>query len=369
MKKITIWTLASVMLVTMVFSFTGCTSKAVEESKQLLEEYYELFSDHDAEDMIDLFDEDVIDDFGGEEAFVILLLSRIDLLGDDVEYNIVGTSYEKNNKKVEVLLDVEATYDRDDTTYEEQFLLENIDDEMIITEVYLEREEVLDDMPEDFFDAYNNEDEEDMLGLMSDAFFDIFTEDELYNMLTQAQNALGEYQSHDVNEEYFYHTEYEDKEVVLLYECFYDVTFENGTAEGEIELCLEDDEVKIVFFSIDPTIVLDYIDEYYTKMVNEEFTDLLNMYADFFYENTEGGAQGWAEILDVILTYGDYVDHQVYDWTYEELEMDDGTFIDVYTVFLDAQFGDTTFLNEIQFVDDKIMDEQHITSHTIEIGE
>ena len=366
MKKIIILILAATMLATMVFALSGCANKSVEESRLLLEEYYDLFSDYDAEEIVELFGEDIIDDLGGEDDAIILMLSRIATLGEDVEYEIVGTSYEKNNKNIQVQLNVEATYDRDDKTYEEMFLFENIDDEMIITGIDLEREDILDSIPKAFFNAYNQEDEEEMLSLFADAYFDEYSEEELYDMLTQIQNALGQYQSHEVYDEYYYYDEYEDEGIVFLYEGYFDVEFEKGSSVFELELCLEDDEIKINFFSVDPKSVIDLVDEYYSNMENLDYDSVLNMYSDTFFDNTDGGVQGWTEVLEAVSSYGDHVGYLIVDWAYEEIIQDDDTLISFYNVYVKAQFGDTIFKNDIYFADEDI---QYITYHSVEIEE
>ena len=98
MKKNTAISLICILFLVSVMVFTGCSNQYVDDSKAIIEDYYESFNDYGADDILDLLDEDLIEDIGGKEDAPILFESRIGTLGEDVDYTIVGTSYQKNNK-------------------------------------------------------------------------------------------------------------------------------------------------------------------------------------------------------------------------------------------------------------------------------
>jgi len=183
MKKTISILLTFLLLFAMLFVFTGCSNKKLDECKVAIEEYYENFKDNDADDILDLFDDDFIDYLGGEEDALVIMSSRIAILGEDVEYSIVGTSYNKDGSDIVVVIEVEAQYDRDEETYEEHFQFENINDEMLITEVSLEREKVIDELPQQFMDAYNEGDEEELPKLFSDSFYNYITQEQLFDLM------------------------------------------------------------------------------------------------------------------------------------------------------------------------------------------
>ena len=366
MKK-TISILSVFMLIlTMLFLFAGCSNKSVEESKEIVAEYYDSFAGNDAKDILDLFDDSFIDYLGGGEDAEIIMASRIAVLGEDLEYNIYGTSYNKDESGVFVIIEVEAEYERDGESYDEKFQLEEIDGEMLITQVSFDREKVIDELPEKFVKVYNDGDEDALPGLFADAYFDYFGEDYLYSMMDNFWLALGSLEGIELTEEYAYALDMEDG-AVLVQEGYYDAEFENGSALIWMELCNEGGEILIYDFFLIPDLVQSTVDEHYAMMQELDYEGVADMYQDVFYEYTDGGRAGWIEILEAVSSYGEYAGNEITYWEYYETELDGGAMFTGISASVNSQFGDTVFYNEITISLDP--EDPGIIGHTIEIGE
>lgn len=367
MKKTISILLTFLLLFAMLFVFTGCSNKKLDECKAAIEEYYENFKDNDADDILDLFDDDFIDYLGGEEDALVIMSSRIAILGEDVEYSIVGTSYNKDGSDIMVVIEVEAQYDRDEETYEEHFQFENINDEMLITEASLEKEKVVEDIPQQFVDAYNQSDTEGLPKLFADAYFNYFTEDELYAMMDNFWLVLGSIEEYELTDEYAWDHDIEEDDVQLVYELYYNIESEKGEAELWIDLCLEDNQIKIYDIMLMPTFVQEKVDKFFGLIEKSDYDEIILMYDDIFFQHSEGGPQDWIDLLQIISEYGTYSWHQIYYWEYYETQLDDGTPIIAVEAYIDSQFGETLFIHDLLILMDT---EDHLVAyHSIEIEE
>ncbi len=249
-KKISVL-LVFVLVVSMAFMFTGCSNKSVEASKAIIDKYYEAYADFDADDTIDLLHEGFIEVFESEEDLKTILLSRMAVFGEIQEYKVVGTSYYKNNGEISVTLDVDVTYKRSEETLMESFDLVNVGEEMAILEIYHENERPYDDIPTAFFDAYSTDNKDEIADLFSNALYEYITEETLMENLDSIEIAMGKYQEYELAEEWYVYAELEEEDVVGVYEGVYDVSYEDGTIALTIQLCIEDDEIKIydIFWS------------------------------------------------------------------------------------------------------------------------
>ena len=355
-----------IIILTMLFLFAGCSNKSIEESKEAVASYYESFENNDVRGITDLFDDSLIEYLGGEEEAEIIMGSRIAVLGEDVEYSIYATSYSKDNGDIMVVLEAEAEYVRDGETYEEKFQLENIDDKMVITQVSLEREKVVESLPQRFVEVYNEGDEDSLPGLFADAYYSYFTQDDLYAMMDSFWMALGSVKDIELADEYVYCLDIEEDGVILVQESYYDAEFENGGALLWMELCNEDGEIKIYDIFCIPDLVQNTVDGYYALMEKGDYESAADMYHDAFY-NIENGRAAWIGILKAVSGYGQYLGNEVIYWKYFDTVLEDGTEIPGITAVVNSQFGDTVFRNEITISLDP--EDQRILEHIIEINE
>ncbi len=248
MKKLSIM-LVLLMLAASVFMFAGCSNKSVDQSKAVVEEFYEAYDDLDANDIIDLFHDNFIDEFDSEDDLEIILMSTITILGEIDDHKLVGTSFYKNNGETSVTLEYDVTYERTDGTYVEQFELLNDGEEMKISGISYEIEDVYYDATNAFFKAYGEGNTDELLDLFSDAFYTYITEDEFIALLDEVESSYGSYKNHVLTQEWNYYEVMQEDDVIVVYEEVFDVEHEGGNVEYTIQLCVEDDEIKINYIS------------------------------------------------------------------------------------------------------------------------
>ena len=247
-KKISVL-LVFLMLFVPVILLSGCSNKAVDACKEVMDEYYEAYDDSDSDDIIDLFHDNLIDEFDTKENLEITLMSTITILGEIDEYKLVGTSYYKNSGEVSVVLEYEVTYERSGETYIEQYEFLNDGDEMKISGISYEIEDVYYDVPDAFFEAYSSGDTDALLDSFSDALFTYITEDELISLFNEVIAVYGSYKEHVLTEEWNYYEIMQEDDVIVVYEETFDVAHEEGNVEFIMQLCIEDDEIKINYIS------------------------------------------------------------------------------------------------------------------------
>jgi hypothetical protein len=236
------------MIMSAIFVFTGCSNEKVDQSKAIIEEYYEECEDYDTEDIIDLFHDDLIDVYSNQEELEIVLKSRIAVLGDIDEYKVSSVSYYKNNGEITVTLDVDVTYKRTGETYVEQFVFLNDGDDMKISNIYHENEPFYDEITNVFFKAYSDMDEDEIADLFSDSFFTYVTKENLISIFTDIYANFGEYKSHELVEEWYYY-EVMTEDVVVIYEGTFNVEHSSGSIKFTMQTCVENDEIKINYLA------------------------------------------------------------------------------------------------------------------------
>ncbi len=351
MKKISV-VVVVIMLAASLFMFTGCTNKKVEESLAVVDEYYESFMDNDPDDIVDLFSDSLVEYYEGQELTEIVVGSRISTLGEDLEYKIVGSSYNSDDMGVYVIIDAEVTYDRSDETYDESFQLEEIDDEMIITVVDFERETIIDEIPDAFFEAYNDDDKDAANELFSDRYYTYVSEDVLNAILDEYHYVLGDFEGFTITEEYAFNLVPEGEDVTVVQEAYYDASFENGTAEFYIVLCVEDDEIKIYNMFTTPSFIDDTLSAVFESIGNQNYSLAYVQYDDAFYEMTEGGVDALTATYDTIAAKGEYAGYEIIDWFVYDTQMQNGEPFSGLMVQVNAQYGDTVYYNEIMLTID-----------------
>lgn len=249
MKKKVSVLLVFLMLFVPAALFSGCSNKSVDECKEIMDEYYEAYDDGDADDIIDLFHDDFTDEFDNKDDLEIILMSTITIMGEIDEYKLVGTSYYKNDGETSVVLEYDVTYERSGDTYIEQFEFLNDGDEMKISAISYENEDVYYDVPDAFFEAYGAGDTDALLDLFSDALFTYITEDELISLFNEVVGVYGSYEDHVLTEEWNYYEIMPEDDVIVVYEETFDVEHEEGNVVFTMQLCVEDDEIKINYIS------------------------------------------------------------------------------------------------------------------------
>ena len=357
------------LIASSAFLFTGCTNKSVEEARALVDEYYENFRDNDAESIVDMCGDSLLDYLGGARDANVIFGSRIAVLGEGVEYKVTGTSYNKENGAVTVIIDVEATYDRDGETYAESFQMEQIDEDedMIISDVSLEREKVVDTLPQDFVDAFNAGDMDEAQDLFADAFFNYYTDEDFADFINSYSSVLGKLDTMEITDEYAYCMPVEEDGVLVVQKAYYDAAFENGTASMWMQLCKEDGEIKIYDIYCVPDFLQELVDSYYSALKSGDYESAADLYDESFYDYIEGGREGWIEVMQAVNSYGVFTDSTISYWLYFEYDMEDGSVLHAVTASVSSNFGDTPFYDEITVSVGS--DEHLIFDHSIEIDE
>lgn len=364
MKRIIVLIIVCFIVCTMIFSLAGCTDKAVVDSKKVIKGYYNSLNSGDMENIILLLDDTLLAGFGDKDSFSGLLLSRVGLLGDKIAHEVVETTYDKTGDMV-VIVEAKAQYSNNPHEYQEIFELKNIDNKMMITNIYLERQKAVENALNALFSSYNSNDKECLTNLFANAFYDVATKSDVVELAHDMKNVLGEYKYYNIIEEDFFSKEYSKQGVVLLYDGNIDVAFEKGNAKVYIKLCMENGNVKILDISVIPDIIQSAIDKYFKLMKDSKYDSILDMYLDVFYENTDGGRKGWRDELRFLNEYGSYNSHEIVNWDYVETKLDDTSILKTVAVGVNAQFGDNKQYNVF-----KILLNPHDNSiiyHTIEI--
>jgi hypothetical protein len=348
----------------MVLNFTGCSPKNVDDSKKIIKEYYQNLENGDVDSVVLLLDKELLTEFGDKENFKKLLSSRLGFLGKDVEYEVVEATDED---KTIVYIEIKARYNDSPTPYQEVFELQKIDNEMKITNIYLEHQQVVENTIDALFNAYNNEQIEMTTNLFGDSFYKNASENDIIGLVHDMKNVLGKYISYEILDEKFCYDVKSKENIISLYKGSLDVTFKNGNAKIYIELCREKSGVKILDIHVIPDIIQCAIDNYFKLMKDLKYNSILDMYLDVFYKNTDGGREGWKDELRFINEYGSYDSHQILSWEHIETELDDTSILKTCAVGVNARFGDTNQYNVFKILLNP--DDNRILYHTIEIEE
>lgn len=318
MKKSMLIAIVLIFLLS-AFSFSSCAiTKALDESKEMLADYYDCYNDKDIDECMDYFNDIILDDLGGDDDAEIILSSRRELLGEMEDYTITSFDSESSFSQAQVILQLDVEYENASEIVEEEYIFLKEDDELIIIGIDVGDDSIISELIEGYFSNYMNMEniQKYYIPNTKDNYLDF---DVLSQTANYAKEVGGEYKSHEITSyEYFFIEQTDVDDTFYIASIVADIEMENEDFVLEARISSQDGEVGFNYLDYYPKDSFEIIEQYFEKVANADTKGILDLYSPDFFSFSDVTSEDWeTQVLKSLVNdYGEFIDYEITEWHY-----------------------------------------------------
>lgn len=242
-------TITAILLLLIISSVTGCSlANAVDESRVVIQQYYEAFSDEDIEAVVALMHPSLVDNLGGHDEAIEFFSSIRAVHGDVESYEGSGFETESGSEGSITTLKYNTVYENGNDTTDE-FEIFGEDDLYYISSIDIPTAGTIETLTEDFINAYYSYDAAAVYDLLLQSVKAVEGTKEQVNDLFQAiSEYYGKCEELDIADISVNLYIPVNDDVYAVCAVLISVDFEKGSEDLVLYLAVHDGELGVVDF-------------------------------------------------------------------------------------------------------------------------